>query len=103
MRLYTARARSSMLRAPPARTRKFVMHHYGVDGIDINESYLRAVRLKNPSGNYTRAGMMDFDLGGIYDVVTCLFSAIGIVRHFELTPWAAHHGAQSRRQASAAR
>jgi hypothetical protein len=26
---------------------------------------------------------MDFDLGGLYDVVTCLFSAIGIVKTFE--------------------
>jgi len=56
---------------------KFLKHHYAVDGIDINESYLRAARLKNPSGNYTRADMMNFDLGGTYDVVTCLFSAIG--------------------------
>jgi hypothetical protein len=27
--------------------------------------------------------MMDFDLGGTYYVVTCLFSAIGILRTFE--------------------
>jgi SAM-dependent methyltransferase len=61
---------------------KFLKHHYRVDGIDINESYLRAARLKNPTGNYTRADMLHFDLGCNYDVVTCLFSAIGIVRTF---------------------
>jgi ubiquinone/menaquinone biosynthesis C-methylase UbiE len=27
---------------------KFLKHHYAVDGIDINENYLRAARLKNP-------------------------------------------------------
>jgi SAM-dependent methyltransferase len=61
---------------------KFLKRHYRVDGIDLNESYLRAARLKNPAGNFTRADMLDFDLGRTYDVVTCLFSAIGIVRTF---------------------
>jgi SAM-dependent methyltransferase len=61
---------------------KFLKRHYRVDGIDINERYLRAARLKNPAGNFTRADMLDFDLGRTYDVVTCLFSAIGIVRTF---------------------
>jgi SAM-dependent methyltransferase len=62
---------------------KFLKHHYALDGIDINENYLLAARLKNPSGNYTRADMMDFDLARSYDIVTCLFSAIGIVKTFE--------------------
>jgi len=61
---------------------KFLKRHYRVDGIDINERYLRAARLKNPAGNFTCADMLDFDLGRTYDVVTCLFSAIGIVRTF---------------------
>ena len=46
---------------------KFLKHHYAVDGIDLNENYLRAARLKNRSGNYSRADMMDFDLGRTYD------------------------------------
>src|SRR6266852_5776739 len=61
---------------------KFLKQHYSVDGVDINESYLRAARLKNPSGNYVRADMMNFDLRRTYDVVTCLFSAIGIAKTF---------------------
>jgi ubiquinone/menaquinone biosynthesis C-methylase UbiE len=62
---------------------KFLKQHYTVDGIDLNENYLRAARLKNPSGNYTCADMTEFTLNRTHDVVTCLFSAIGIVRTFE--------------------
>jgi ubiquinone/menaquinone biosynthesis C-methylase UbiE len=61
---------------------KFLKQHYAVDGIDINESYLVTARLKNPPGNYTCADMTEFTLNRTYDVVTCLFSAIGIVRTF---------------------
>ena len=59
---------------------KFLKERYAVDGIDLNENYLRAARAKNPAGHYTRADMTDFDLGKTYDAVTCLFSAIGYVR-----------------------
>jgi SAM-dependent methyltransferase len=62
---------------------KFLKDKYAVDGIDINEGYLLAARIKNPAGNYNRADMMDFALAHSYDVVTCLFSAIGIVRTYE--------------------
>jgi len=59
---------------------KFLKEKYSVDGVDLNEEYLRAARLKNPAGKYARADMTDFDLGTTYDVVTCLFSAIGYVQ-----------------------
>jgi ubiquinone/menaquinone biosynthesis C-methylase UbiE len=59
---------------------KFLKEKCAIDGVDLNEEYLRAARLKNPAGKYTRADMTDFDLGTTYDVVTCLFSAIGYVR-----------------------
>lgn len=62
---------------------RFLRNDYAVDGIDINENYLAAARLKNPSGNFTHADLMDFEVGRTYDVVTCLFSAIGIVGTFE--------------------
>ena len=62
---------------------RFLKEHFAVDGVDISETYLRAARLKNPAGNYTRADMTDFDLDRSYDVVACLFSAIGRVMTFE--------------------
>jgi SAM-dependent methyltransferase len=62
---------------------KFLKEHYAVDGVDLNENYLRAARVKNPAGRYTCADMTDFDLATSYDAVTCLFSAIGYVRTVE--------------------
>ena len=62
---------------------RFLKEHYAVDGVDINENYLRAARLKNPGGSYTHADMTDFDLDRVYDVVTCLFSAVGRVMTLE--------------------
>jgi SAM-dependent methyltransferase len=62
---------------------KFLKRRYAIDGVDINERYLQAARLKNPTGYYTRADLTGFDLGRTYDVVTCLFSAIAIVRTYE--------------------
>ncbi len=62
---------------------KFLKDRFAVDGVDLNDDYLRAARLKNPAGNYARADMTDFALGKTYDVVTCLFSAIGYVKTVE--------------------
>jgi len=59
---------------------RFLKERYAIDGVDINDDYLQAARRKNPSGNYVRADMTDFNLGRTYDVVTCLFSAIGNVK-----------------------
>ncbi|MGA9721885.1 MAG: class I SAM-dependent methyltransferase [Candidatus Binatus sp.] len=59
---------------------KFLKDKYAVDGVDLNENYLHAARVKNPAGHYTCADMTDFDLATTYDAVTCLFSAIGYVR-----------------------
>jgi SAM-dependent methyltransferase len=62
---------------------KFLKQYYSVDGLDLNDSYLDAARAKNPAGKYYRADMTDFALGSSYDVVTCLFSAIGYVKTIE--------------------
>jgi SAM-dependent methyltransferase len=62
---------------------KFLKDHYSVDGVDLNPEYLTAARGKNPAGIFEQADMTDFDLHRTYDVVTCLFSAIGYVASVE--------------------
>jgi SAM-dependent methyltransferase len=62
---------------------RFLNQHYAVDGIDLNASYVEAARRKNPAGKYRCADMIGFDLASKYDVVTCLFSAIGYVKTVE--------------------
>jgi ubiquinone/menaquinone biosynthesis C-methylase UbiE len=62
---------------------KFLKDHYAVDGLDLNNCYLEAARMKNPSGKFIHADMIEFDLGRSYDVVSCLFSAIGYLKDLE--------------------
>jgi SAM-dependent methyltransferase len=52
-------------------------HGFEVDGIDLNDEFLRLARAKHPAGRFTSADMRDFDLGSKYDVVICMFSSIG--------------------------
>lgn len=56
---------------------RFLSRRFAVDGLDLNEDYLEAARRKHPAGNFTAGNMTNFDLRRAYDVVTCLFSAIG--------------------------
>jgi len=52
---------------------------YDADGVDLDENLLEIARARNPGAPFHLADMTDFDLGSTYDVVTCLFSAIGYV------------------------
>lgn len=56
---------------------------YGVQGLDINPDLLDVARAKCPDVPLHEADMADFDLPDRFDVVTCLFSAIGYVRTVE--------------------
>ena len=53
---------------------------YKVEGMDLNTNMLKVARKKHPGIRFTRSNMMDFDLGRQFDVVTCLFSAIGYMK-----------------------
>lgn len=50
---------------------------YRVEGIDLSEGMLAIAQERNPDVTFHRADMRDFDLGERFDVVTCMFSAIG--------------------------
>ncbi len=52
---------------------------YEVTGVDRDPAMLRVARRKLPGVRLVRAPMQTFDLGRQFDVVTCLFSAIGYV------------------------
>jgi ubiquinone/menaquinone biosynthesis C-methylase UbiE len=62
---------------------RFLSAEYPVDGIDLNPEFIEIARSKNPRGEYRVADMINFDLGKRYDVLLCLFSAIGYVQTLE--------------------
>ena len=57
--------------------------HFEVAGVDIDPGLLAIARQRLPNVPLHEADMSHFDLGRRFDVVTCLFSAIGYVRTIE--------------------
>jgi ubiquinone/menaquinone biosynthesis C-methylase UbiE len=53
---------------------------YSVEGLDISLPMLRLARKKHPDVVFYRRDMTNFKLRKKFDVVTCLFSAIGHVK-----------------------
>ena len=53
---------------------------FTVDGLDIDETFLRIARTKNPTCRFFLGDMSAFDLPDRYDAVICLFSSIGYLR-----------------------
>jgi len=58
----------------------YLKQHFQVEGLDLDEQLLAIARQRNPAVPLHHADMTDFALGRTFDVVTCLFSAIGYVR-----------------------
>ena len=56
---------------------ELLAERYQVEGLDLDPSLLAVARERLPTVQLHEADMCDFDLGKRYDVVTCLFSAIG--------------------------
>ena len=57
----------------------FLLPHYILEGLDIEAGMLVVARDKFPDVLFHEADMVDFQLGKQFDVITCLFSAIGYV------------------------
>lgn len=54
--------------------------NYEVMGTDLNADMLKIARKKHPEIHFVQSDMRDFDLGRQFDIVTCLFSAIGYMK-----------------------
>lgn len=59
---------------------EFLRDTYAVMGVDLEPGLLDLARQRCPGVEFYEADMLDFDLGELFDVITCLFSAIGYVR-----------------------
>jgi ubiquinone/menaquinone biosynthesis C-methylase UbiE len=57
-----------------------LQRNFTVEGLDLSESLLAIARRRLPSVAFHHADMTRFELGRRYDVITCLFSAIGYVK-----------------------
>jgi ubiquinone/menaquinone biosynthesis C-methylase UbiE len=56
---------------------------YQTHGIDLSAEMLRVARNRCPEVTFDQANMTDFELQRTFDVVTCLFSSIGLVKTAE--------------------
>jgi ubiquinone/menaquinone biosynthesis C-methylase UbiE len=55
-------------------------NEYDVAGTDLDKEMLKLARKKYPGIRFVQADMRELDLGRGYDVIACLFSAIGYMK-----------------------
>lgn len=54
--------------------------YYSVEGLDLDYGMVKLARKNNPSLKFHQGDMVNFQLRGAFDIVTCLFSSIGYVQ-----------------------
>ena len=59
---------------------EFLKEHFDVEGLDLDGGLLAVARERLPGVPLRQADMEDFTLGGRFDAITCLFSAIGYLK-----------------------
>jgi SAM-dependent methyltransferase len=63
-----------------AHARELIDAGFSVDGVDLEPDLVEIAGAKCPEGSFVVGDMTTLALPGRYDVVTCLFSAVGYVR-----------------------
>ena len=58
----------------------YLKQHHSVEGLDFSPEMLRIVRKKHPDVVFHRGDMTSFKLKNRFDIIICLFSAIGHVK-----------------------
>ena len=58
----------------------YLKQHYIVEGLDLSPEMLRIAQKKHPEVIFHQGDMTSFKLKNRFDVITCLFSAIGHVK-----------------------
>ncbi|MFN8609128.1 MAG: class I SAM-dependent methyltransferase [Vulcanimicrobiota bacterium] len=66
------------------RHAEFLARHYDVTGLDRDDGMLRQARQRLPEARFVQADMCGADLGQQFEVISCLFSAIGYLSEQQL-------------------
>ncbi|HLG24219.1 MAG TPA: class I SAM-dependent methyltransferase [Candidatus Nanoarchaeia archaeon] len=61
----------------------YLKKYFSCTGLDISESMLSIARKKHPKLKFYRGDMRNFNLGRKYDIIICLFSAVGHLLSYE--------------------
>jgi SAM-dependent methyltransferase len=62
---------------------EYLSSFFQVDGIDLNEKFVRIASERNSASHFWCEDMTNFNLNKKYDVVMCLFSSIAYVKTLE--------------------
>jgi ubiquinone/menaquinone biosynthesis C-methylase UbiE len=58
----------------------YLQTHFAITGVDIDADMLAVARVKCPNLEFVQGDMVDFELDKQFDILVCLFSAIGYVK-----------------------
>jgi len=62
---------------------KYLASDFDCTGLDLHEGMLKVARKNASKVKFVRASMTDFRLGRKFDVVLCMYSAIGLIRTYQ--------------------